>query len=106
MLNLSAKLKNSYLLAQESPAMLKSKSMFEKTAKRAEIKPERPLMAKSHSLGSADDTESQSKRMMATKIEKYNHLLVGKVKDSQIMFAFFVEASVIEVDPNNASFGM
>ena len=31
-------------------------------------------------------------------IEKYNHLLIGTVKDTQIMFSFFVEASIIEGD--------
>ena len=35
---------------------------------------------------------------MATKIEKYNHLLVGKVRDTQLMFSFFIEASIIDVD--------
>ena len=28
--------------------------------------------------------------------EKYNHLLIAKVKDTQIMFSFIVEAAVID----------
>ena len=33
--------------------------------------------------------------------EKYSHLLVGTVKGTQIMFSFFVEASIIDQDPTN-----
>jgi len=29
-------------------------------------------------------------------VEKYNHLLIAKVKDSQLMFSFIIEASVLE----------
>ena len=29
-------------------------------------------------------------------VEKYNHLLLAKVKDSQLMFSFIIEASVLE----------
>ena len=36
--------------------------------------------------------------MLSTKIEKYAHVLVGKVRDTQMVFSFFVEASIIEVD--------
>ena len=32
--------------------------------------------------------------------EKYNHLLIAKVKDTQIMFHFIIEASVIESNGN------
>ena len=32
--------------------------------------------------------------------EKYNHLLVAKIKDTQIMFSFIIEASVIESSGN------
>ena len=39
------------------------------------------------------------KRMLVTDIEKYNHLLIAKVKDTQLMFPFIVEASVIDVPP-------
>lgn len=44
-----------------------------------------------------DDEMQRQKRMLETSIEKYSHLLVGKVRDSQIMFAFFIEASIIDV---------
>lgn len=30
------------------------------------------------------------------KTEKYNHLMIAKVKDTQIMFSFIIEASVLE----------
>ena len=44
-------------------------------------------------------SESQRlKRMLSTNIEKYNHLLVGKVRDTNMMFSFIVEASIIDVD--------
>lgn len=37
------------------------------------------------------------------KPERYNHLLIAKVKDTQIMFSFIIEASVIESSgPANA----
>ena len=36
--------------------------------------------------------------MLSTNIEKYNHLLVGKVRDTQMMFSFIVEASIVDVD--------
>ena len=35
--------------------------------------------------------------MLSSNIEKYSHLLVAKVKDTSIMFSFFVEASIIDV---------
>ena len=36
--------------------------------------------------------------MLESDIEKYNHLLVGKVRDTQMMFSFIVEASIIDTD--------
>jgi hypothetical protein len=30
------------------------------------------------------------------KPEKYNHMLIAKIKDTQIMFSFIIEASVLE----------
>ena len=30
------------------------------------------------------------------KAEKYSHLLIGKVKDTSIMFSYFIEASIVE----------
>jgi hypothetical protein len=35
-------------------------------------------------------------------IEMYSHLLIGKVKDTNMMFSFFVEASIY-VDKNKAA---
>lgn len=35
-----------------------------------------------------------------TRPEKYNHLLIAKIKDTQIMFSFIIEASVIESSGN------
>ena len=32
--------------------------------------------------------------------EKYNHLLIAKIKDTSIMFSFIIEASVIESSGN------
>ena len=40
------------------------------------------------------DSEGDTKQV--AKSEKYNHLLIAKVKDTQIMFSFIIEASVIE----------
>jgi len=34
------------------------------------------------------------------KAERYNHLLIAKVKDTQIMFSFILEASVLESSGN------
>ena len=36
-------------------------------------------------------------------VEKYNHLLIATVKDTNIMFSFYVEASVIEPDRNSST---
>ncbi len=37
------------------------------------------------------------------KPEKYNHLLIAKIKDTQVMFSFIIEATVIEqTGPANA----
>lgn len=92
MLNISAKLKNSFLLAQENLSMLRSKSHSVQPLPELGTK----KLSKSHSLGDEDEVERQ-RRMLETSIEKYSHLLVGKVRDSQIMFAFFIEASIIDV---------
>ena len=39
--------------------------------------------------------------MLTTNIEKYNHLLVGKVRDTNMMFSFIVEASIIDMDQHS-----
>ena len=45
-----------------------------------------------------ETSQDRLRKLMATNIEKYNHLLVGKVRDTQLMFSFFIEASIIDVD--------
>jgi hypothetical protein len=61
-LNIAAKLKNSYQLANIGKEVQSDKA---------------PLRA-----------------------EKYNHLLIAKVKDTQIMFSFIIEASLLENSGN------
>jgi hypothetical protein len=34
--------------------------------------------------------------LMFNCIEKYNHILLCKIKDTQIMFSFIIEASLLE----------
>lgn len=63
-LNIQAKLKNSYQL-----------QIF-KNAKAAQTNPNFALALK--------------------KPEKYTHLLIAKIKDTQVMFSFIIEATVIE----------
>lgn len=38
----------------------------------------------------------EEKTSLFPKPEKYNHLLIAKIKDTQIMFSYIIEASVIE----------
>lgn len=71
-LNIQAKLKNSYQLQNL------------KDAKAASLNPALAAL--------------QKKRP-----EKYNHLLIAKIKDTSVMFSFVVEATVIEANgPANA----
>jgi hypothetical protein len=39
---------------------------------------------------------SQGKKPQSARTEKYTHLLIGKIKDTQIMFSFIIEAAVVE----------
>ena len=39
--------------------------------------------------------KSKSDPLQGFQLEKYNHLLIARVKDTQIMFSFYVEAAVI-----------
>jgi hypothetical protein len=41
---------------------------------------------------SKDDSDSAS----SSPVEKYTHLLIARVKDTQLMFSFIIEASVLE----------
>jgi hypothetical protein len=47
----------------------------------------------SYQLACIKENENSKKQ---NKSEKYNHLLVAKIKDTSIMFSFFIEASVLE----------
>ena len=95
MLNISAKLRNSYLMSQDDHVKLaRCNSM--------PVDCVRPFSSKKlvrQTSNEEEDSELRLKRMLATNIEKYNHLLVAKVKDTSIMFSFFVEASIIDVVP-------
>lgn len=56
-------------------------------------------LEKSKSFECPNDSAEERKRLMLkTDIEKYTHLLVGKVRDTQMIFSFFIEASIIDVD--------
>ena len=89
MLMISAKLKNSYQLSAQTSQVDLQRSLSEPLSEKSEVP---SMLTKSVS-------ESQRlKRMLSTNIEKYNHLLVGKVRDTNMMFSFIVEASVIDVD--------
>ena len=46
-----------------------------------------------------ENEEQHMKRMLSTNIEKYNHLLIAKVRDSQFIFSFIIEASIIDNEP-------
>ena len=71
-LNVQAKLKNSYQLQQ----LTKANSM--------------PVKTKS--------LKKKGSSQMFNCIEKYNHILLCKIKDTQIMFSFIIEASLLEQD--------
>jgi hypothetical protein len=47
----------------------------------------------SYQLACIKEDDSSKKQ---EKYEKYNHLLIAKIKDTSIMFSFFIEASVLE----------
>ena len=55
-------------------------------------------LEKSKSFECDDLAEERKRLMLKTDIEKYTHLLVGKVRDTQMIFSFFIEASIIDVD--------
>ena len=94
MLNITGKLKNSYTLESEDLVLERKNSQkLPDTDRRSSLKGH--ALKKSVSVD-VEDVMLQS--MLSTSIEKYNHLLVGKVRDTQMMFSFIVEASIIEVD--------
>lgn len=50
------------------------------------------------------EKQLQGKQQPANaKSEKYTHLLIGKVKDTQIMFSYIIEAQVVEQTGPNMS---
>ena len=83
MLNVSAKLKNSFTM--NLPTLKKSISSLKEES-------ENELGHISHKLSRSNTMELKKQQ----KTEKYSHLLIAKVKDSQIMFSFFIEASIVE----------
>ena len=64
--------------------------------KRANTLDESDLKLKSRS--SLTGMRPVLKRQLSTSIEKYNHLLIARVKDSDVMFSFVIEASIVEVE--------
>lgn len=85
MINVIAKLKNSYQLdiSQDQSTALKRANSIQDTDNGDSL------------------VETSPKRMDSSNVEKYNHLLIATVKDTQIMFSFYVEASIIEADKNS-----
>jgi hypothetical protein len=78
MLNVTAKLKNSFAI--KNAPLKKSLSEEEKTSEAT------------HTLQRSNTMDVNKKY----KTEKYTHLLIGKIKDTQILFSFIVEASIVE----------
>ena len=99
MLNIQAKLKNSYLLENEDlPRSNTADGSVTSNANRDSlVGSSRALLRKSLS-GEEPDAEARLRRMAASNIEKYSHLLVAKVHETNMMFSFFVEASIIDVE--------
>ena len=103
MLNLTAKLKNSYVLEKEEEEaavnLQRQNSQPEATStiERRDSLSAISTSAQDFERSNSDDTQERLKRMQSTDIEKYSHLLIGKVKDTQFMFGFIVEASLIDV---------
>ena len=46
------------------------------------------------------DTNLSSNSQPKQESEKYSHLLIATIKDTSIMFSFFIEASIVEADKN------
>jgi hypothetical protein len=84
MLNVIAKLKNSYTIKQAPP--LKKSLSGQSEGGESELQEDAARLKRCNTMGV---TKKQ-------KTEKYSHLLIGRVKDTQILFSFIVEASVVE----------
>ncbi len=52
---------------------------------------------------STNDSDTASSSSNNKKAEKFNHLLIAKVKDTSLMFGFIIEASLVESSGNNMS---
>ena len=100
MLNISAKLKNSYVLEQEDQSLTRSASLNTPN----ENRPDGSAFAVKLKRFNSDEEHPniRIKRMLSTNIEKYSHLLIAKIKDTQIMFSFFVEAALIDAPASSA----
>ena len=44
----------------------------------------------------AEKAEKEGSKKDTNRLEKYTHLLIGKVKDTNILFSYIIEASVVE----------
>ena len=47
-------------------------------------------------MNANNNTTTNEKENKKTYAEKYSHVLIAKVKDTQIVFSFIIEASVVE----------
>ena len=105
MVNITGRLKNSYQLQSSSSA---NKSMLVRANSEPIPESNSALESSANVLPSpsaaCDQAEEESvrrRRMLSTDIEKYSHMLVGKVRDTNMLFSFIVEASIIEVDQSS-----
>ena len=98
MLNISAKLKESYQIEKQKQQELPIARAY--SFNTPTITPRRDgSIAIQRCMSEQETTEQHMKRMLSTNIEKYNHLLIAKVRDSQFIFSFFIEASIIDMEP-------
>jgi len=50
----------------------------------------------------AEKADKEGIKKDCNRLEKYTHLLIGKVKDTNILFSYIIEASVVEqIGPAN-----
>ena len=53
-------------------------------------------------MSKQNSRKSEEPEKKSQKPEKYSHMLIGKVKDTQIMFPFITEVSLIESNGKDA----
>ena len=97
MLNISAKLKDSYQIEKQKQQELPIARAFSFNVPPTPRKDGSAAIQRCYS--EKENEEQHRKRMLATNIEKYNHLLIAKVRDSQFIFSFIIEASIIDNEP-------